>query len=275
MCPRSNRKRIRTHVPRTFHESRGAYQQFPRLGVSHGAERDFYFIQPFEKSSSTSNRRNANVKELVNDIHGAERRDATAGDFAGISHGFGNNTPEENIESIVMLCDTVRTKQDQVPPVLADTGQKAIALRQQDDHRAIHRRDCAGAGPLQDKAGGALSQTAPCTSTTSTGAGGPTAVCPRTTWRLFVCCSTCSSFRRSVVHCSAGIGRTGTLVALHIAYDTLQRGQRLNILALARNLRQHRAQSVQTLDQYLYIYFVILRYAQNKAAKLNIERHAH
>ncbi|KAL3093417.1 hypothetical protein niasHT_027424 [Heterodera trifolii] len=73
-------------------------------------------------------------------------------------------------------------------------------------------------------------------------------------------------FRRSVVHCSAGIGRTGTLVALHIAYDTLQRGQRLNILALARNLRQHRAQSVQTLDQYLYIYFVILRYAQNKAA---------
>ncbi|KAL3093429.1 hypothetical protein niasHT_027436 [Heterodera trifolii] len=40
-------------------------------------------------------------------------------------------------------------------------------------------------------------------------------------------------FRRSVVHCSAGIGRTGTLVALHIAYDTLQRGQRLNILALA------------------------------------------
>ncbi|KAL3115276.1 hypothetical protein niasHT_018999 [Heterodera trifolii] len=81
-------------------------------------------------------------------------------------------------------------------------------------------------------------------------------------------------FRRSVVHCSAGIGRTGTLVALHIAYDTLQRGQRLNILALARNLRQHRAQSVQTLDQYLYIYFVILRYAQNKAAKLNIDERA-
>ncbi|KAL3122830.1 hypothetical protein niasHT_005769 [Heterodera trifolii] len=73
-------------------------------------------------------------------------------------------------------------------------------------------------------------------------------------------------FRRSVE--SDGLE---TLVALHIAYDTLQRGQRLNILALARNLRQHRAQSVQTLDQYLYIYFVILRYAQNKAAKLNID----
>ncbi|KAL3102004.1 hypothetical protein niasHS_003413 [Heterodera schachtii] len=72
----------------------------------------------------------------------------------------------------------------------------------------------------------------------------------------------------------AGIGRTGTLVALGIAYDTLQRGQRLNILALARNLRQHRAQSVQTPDQYLYIYFVILRYAQNKAAKLNIDERA-
>ncbi|KAL3119681.1 hypothetical protein niasHT_006767 [Heterodera trifolii] len=84
-------------------------------------------------------------------------------------------------------------------------------------------------------------------------------------------------FRRSVVHCSAGENRirTGTLVALHIAYDTLQRGHRLNILALARNLRQHRAQSVQTLDQYLYIYYVILRYAQNKAADtLNIDERA-
>ncbi|KAL3107927.1 hypothetical protein niasHT_019139 [Heterodera trifolii] len=80
--------------------------------------------------------------------------------------------------------------------------------------------------------------------------------------------------RRAVVHCSAGIGRTGTLVAVYLANQTLHLGQPLNIFALIRDLRRQRSQSIQTLDQYLYIYFVILRYAQNKASKLNINVNA-
>ncbi|KAL3073069.1 hypothetical protein niasHT_035345 [Heterodera trifolii] len=79
---------------------------------------------------------------------------------------------------------------------------------------------------------------------------------------------------RAVVHCSAGIGRTGTLVAVYLANQTLHLGQPLNIFALIRDLRRQRSQSIQTLDQYLYIYFVILRYAQNKASKLNINVNA-
>uniref|UniRef100_A0A914HAI2 Uncharacterized protein n=1 Tax=Globodera rostochiensis TaxID=31243 RepID=A0A914HAI2_GLORO len=74
---------------------------------------------------------------------------------------------------------------------------------------------------------------------------------------------------RTVVHCSAGIGRTGTLVAIFVAYQTLQRGQQLNFFQLVRSLRQQRAQSVQTLDQYLYIYNAILRYARNKLTTID------
>ncbi|KAI3410032.1 hypothetical protein GPALN_006396 [Globodera pallida] len=78
------------------------------------------------------------------------------------------------------------------------------------------------------------------------------------------------NIERSVVHCSAGIGRTGTLVAIFVAYQTLQRGQQLNLFQLVRSLRQQRAQSVQTLDQYLYIYNAILRYARNKLTNIDV-----
>ena len=58
----------------------------------------------------------------------------------------------------------------------------------------------------------------------------------------------------------SGIGRTGTLVAVYLANQTLHLGKSLNMFRLLRDLRLQRAQSVQTLDQYLYIYFVILRW---------------
>ncbi|CAK5022500.1 unnamed protein product [Meloidogyne enterolobii] len=72
-------------------------------------------------------------------------------------------------------------------------------------------------------------------------------------------------YKPIVVHCSAGIGRTGTIVMIYLAQNTLRSGQRLDFYELVADLRRQRAGSVQTLDQYLYIYSVFLRYAKNKA----------
>ncbi|KAL7069959.1 hypothetical protein ACQ4LE_011138 [Meloidogyne hapla] len=72
-------------------------------------------------------------------------------------------------------------------------------------------------------------------------------------------------YKPIVVHCSAGIGRTGTIVMIYLAQNTLRAGQRLDFYELVAELRRQRAGSVQTLDQYLYIYSVFLRYAKNKA----------
>ncbi|KAL3077767.1 hypothetical protein niasHT_035760 [Heterodera trifolii] len=77
---------------------------------------------------------------------------------------------------------------------------------------------------------------------------------------------------RAVVHCSAGIGRTGTLVAVYLANQTLHLGQPLNIFALIRDLRRQRydlrayRRSTNTST--------FTSYAQNKASKLNINVNA-
>lgn len=83
------------------------------------------------------------------------------------------------------------------------------------------------------------------------------------------------TYRKIMVHCSAGqflgsvlaeilisflgIGRTGTIVAIYLAQNRLRNGQNLDLFELIRELRQQRAGSVQSLDQYLYIYSVLLR----------------
>ncbi|KAI6241265.1 Receptor-type tyrosine-protein phosphatase epsilon [Aphelenchoides fujianensis] len=69
-----------------------------------------------------------------------------------------------------------------------------------------------------------------------------------------------------IVHCSAGIGRTGTIVGLEMAQQTLCSGEKLKMAALVKELRAHRHGSVQTDVQYVYMHRVLLGLAENKKA---------
>jgi len=61
-----------------------------------------------------------------------------------------------------------------------------------------------------------------------------------------------------VVHCSAGIGRTGTFVALFHFFESFEEfGRKLSVFELVKWLRTQRDGMVQTLDQYLFIYRTI------------------
>uniref|UniRef100_A0A8C5AM04 protein-tyrosine-phosphatase n=1 Tax=Gadus morhua TaxID=8049 RepID=A0A8C5AM04_GADMO len=55
-----------------------------------------------------------------------------------------------------------------------------------------------------------------------------------------------------VVHCSAGIGRTGTFCALDICLSQLQDIGTLNVRQTVRRMRSQRAFSIQTPDQYFF-----------------------
>uniref|UniRef100_A0A7G3AVK5 protein-tyrosine-phosphatase n=1 Tax=Lutzomyia longipalpis TaxID=7200 RepID=A0A7G3AVK5_LUTLO len=58
----------------------------------------------------------------------------------------------------------------------------------------------------------------------------------------------------TVVHCSAGVGRTGTFIALDIIMQTLRTRKSINIYEIVRRLRCERMKMVQTFHQYCLLY---------------------
>lgn len=71
-----------------------------------------------------------------------------------------------------------------------------------------------------------------------------------------------------VVHCTAGCGRTGTYMALHFLMDLLgllEEGGRvgegggagLSVFGTVRSLREQRIMSVNSFEQYQFIYSYI------------------
>uniref|UniRef100_A0A671S792 Tyrosine-protein phosphatase non-receptor type 9 n=1 Tax=Sinocyclocheilus anshuiensis TaxID=1608454 RepID=A0A671S792_9TELE len=67
-----------------------------------------------------------------------------------------------------------------------------------------------------------------------------------------------------VVHCSAGIGRTGTFCALDICLSQLQDVRTLNVCQTVRRMRAQRAFSIQTPEQYYFCHTAILEHAQRQ-----------
>jgi len=65
-----------------------------------------------------------------------------------------------------------------------------------------------------------------------------------------------------VVHCSAGIGRTGTFLAVHMALQKINSGHQLPEIEFVKkiviNLREQRLGMVQSKDQYKFVYATIM-----------------
>ncbi|XP_038074182.1 tyrosine-protein phosphatase non-receptor type 9-like isoform X2 [Patiria miniata] len=70
-----------------------------------------------------------------------------------------------------------------------------------------------------------------------------------------------------LVHCSAGIGRTGTFCTLDISLSRLEDVHTVDICNTVRRMRAQRAFSIQTPDQYEFCYFSIVEFTQ-RAGKL-------
>ncbi|XP_074153041.1 LOW QUALITY PROTEIN: tyrosine-protein phosphatase non-receptor type 9 [Sminthopsis crassicaudata] len=64
-----------------------------------------------------------------------------------------------------------------------------------------------------------------------------------------------------VVHCSAGIGRTGTFCSLDICLAQLEELGTLNVFQTVSRMRTQRAFSIQTPEQYYFCYKAIIEYA--------------
>ncbi|GBL94854.1 Phosphatidylinositol phosphatase PTPRQ [Araneus ventricosus] len=60
-----------------------------------------------------------------------------------------------------------------------------------------------------------------------------------------------------VVHCSAGVGRTGTFMAVDRLSQQLRSTDTIDIFGTVMELRHHRINMVQTEDQYIYIHLCV------------------
>lgn len=71
------------------------------------------------------------------------------------------------------------------------------------------------------------------------------------------------------IHCSAGVGRTGTFIALYflielaIHYRESGEDGGFSIFGTVRNLREQRMLLVKTLEQYKFLYRALSEYLNN------------
>ncbi|XP_008546122.1 receptor-type tyrosine-protein phosphatase beta isoform X1 [Microplitis demolitor] len=66
-----------------------------------------------------------------------------------------------------------------------------------------------------------------------------------------------------VIHCSSGIGRTGTLIAIDIILQHLKDNRKLDVFGTVYRLRQQRINMVQRESQYTFIYNCIKQVLKN------------
>ncbi|XP_061196395.1 receptor-type tyrosine-protein phosphatase alpha-like [Saccostrea echinata] len=62
-----------------------------------------------------------------------------------------------------------------------------------------------------------------------------------------------------IVHCSAGIGRTGTFIAIDYLIKQGQRDGSVDVVSCVSRIRHQRAHAIQTVEQYIYLYDVITK----------------
>ncbi|KHN84604.1 Tyrosine-protein phosphatase non-receptor type 9 [Toxocara canis] len=77
---------------------------------------------------------------------------------------------------------------------------------------------------------------------------------------------------KAIIHCSAGVGRTGTMIACEICLRTLLEGKELNVIDVVKEIRSQRACAIQTEGQYVYLHRTLLEYINAK--KIAKERNA-
>lgn len=66
-----------------------------------------------------------------------------------------------------------------------------------------------------------------------------------------------------VVHCSAGVGRTGVVILTELMISCLEHNKAVEVPTMLSGLRQQRMLMVQTISQYKFVYQVLIQFLKN------------
>ncbi|KAK7481818.1 hypothetical protein BaRGS_00026965 [Batillaria attramentaria] len=75
-----------------------------------------------------------------------------------------------------------------------------------------------------------------------------------------------------IVHCSAGVGRTGTFIALDIASELEAGGREVNVQQIVIELREQRCIMVQSEAQYKFLHEVILEAHTSRDTRIPVDK---
>nr|XP_020461983.1 receptor-type tyrosine-protein phosphatase H-like [Monopterus albus] len=78
----------------------------------------------------------------------------------------------------------------------------------------------------------------------------------------------------TVVHCSAGVGRTGTIIALDVLLQQFVKKRAVGIYAFVKKMRLNRPYMVQTESQYVFLHQCIMDFLQPDETEENIYENA-
>ncbi|KJH52028.1 Protein-tyrosine phosphatase [Dictyocaulus viviparus] len=76
----------------------------------------------------------------------------------------------------------------------------------------------------------------------------------------------------TVVHCSAGVGRSGTFIAIDRLLQTLQIGRPIDVFGIVYEMRLERCHMVQNEQQYIFIHHCILYAIETMISKGSLSR---
>lgn len=71
----------------------------------------------------------------------------------------------------------------------------------------------------------------------------------------------CSTYPPIVVHCSAGVGRSGTFITIDICIQKLETTGLVDVKSVVEKLRKQRYLSIQTKEQYIFCYQSVCEHA--------------
>ncbi|KAK0418054.1 hypothetical protein QR680_013350 [Steinernema hermaphroditum] len=83
---------------------------------------------------------------------------------------------------------------------------------------------------------------------------------PKTAVDLLKLCKQTAGSRPIIVHCSAGIGRTGTFCGIDFASERIKANSHISMIDVMKEMRQQRVHCIQTTLQYLYLHSCVFEY---------------